>query len=286
MDISYELYRIFYHAASLGSFSRAAERLYVTQSSVSQSIKNLEEKLGLLLFERHGKRIRLTKEGEVLLLEVSRAVSHFSTAESLMNSYKHLEMGEITVGASDTICRHYILDGLRDFRRTYPGIRLNIINQPSPKTLIAVEKGELDIGFINADENALLPDNIESTIIYELTESFFSKEDPKVSKFSDLVNHPIITLRRNTSTRKALDDLFARNGLELVPDTEVISLDLIIDLVESGFGIGYADKRLASERGLFVIEMKEDMPKRHVLMIVNRNRLLSKAAGSLVRCFT
>lgn len=91
MDINFELYKIFYHAAATSSFSRAAERLYISQSAVSQAIKNLENRMDTQLFTRADKRVRLTPEGEMLYSHVQQAYGLLKSAENNILQMKELE---------------------------------------------------------------------------------------------------------------------------------------------------------------------------------------------------
>ena len=104
MDISFELYKVFYHVASTLSFSEASRQLFISQSAVSQSVKSLEQKLGHPLFVRNTKKVELTPEGETLFRHVQPAVSLLLQGE---NQLMHTASADapLRLGASDSICR-------------------------------------------------------------------------------------------------------------------------------------------------------------------------------------
>ena len=104
MDISFELYKVFYYVASTLSFSEASRQLYISQSAVSQSIKSLEQKLGHKLFTRNTKCVMLTPEGETLFRHVEPAVNLLVQGERQLTGTNTLET-PLRIGASDTICR-------------------------------------------------------------------------------------------------------------------------------------------------------------------------------------
>ena len=123
MDIKLEQYKIFYTTAVCGSFSEAAKSLFITQSAVSQQIRSLENKLGVLLFVRGKKGAKLTTQGELLFGYAKRAIDEIENAENLFTRMKSLDEGSLRIGAGDTITRHFLLDKLDIFHNTYPALK-------------------------------------------------------------------------------------------------------------------------------------------------------------------
>ena len=103
MDINLELYKVFYYVATTLSFSEASRQLFISQSAVSQAVKNLEKKLGHTLFVRSTKRVILTPEGELLLQHVKPALSMLNEGEAALSGEGNLT-GQLRIGASDTLC--------------------------------------------------------------------------------------------------------------------------------------------------------------------------------------
>ena len=117
MDINYELYKVFYHVASTLSFSEASKQLFISQSAVSQSIKTLERKLDQVLFIRSTKKVQLTPEGEILLRHIEPAMHLIQRGESQLLDAASTG-GQIRIGASDTICRYFLVPYLKKFPRS------------------------------------------------------------------------------------------------------------------------------------------------------------------------
>ena len=117
MDINYELYKVFYHVASTLSFSEASKQLFISQSAVSQSIKVLEKKLNQTLFIRSTKKVQLTPEGEILLKHVEPAMNLIRQGENQLLDSNSLNGGQLRIGASDTICRYYLVPFLSEFHK-------------------------------------------------------------------------------------------------------------------------------------------------------------------------
>ena len=109
MDINLELYKVFYYVATTLSFSEASRQLFISQSAVSQSIKTLERKLGQPLFIRSTKKVQLTPAGALLLKQVEPAMNLISRGESQLLESGSLGLGQLHIGASDTICRYFLL---------------------------------------------------------------------------------------------------------------------------------------------------------------------------------
>ena len=117
MDVNYELYKVFYYVASTLSFSEAASQLFISQSAVSQSIKTLEKKLNQTLFIRSTKKVQLTPEGEILLRHIEPAVHLIGRGEAqLMDT--SAGGGQLRIGASDTICRYFLVPYLEKYHVT------------------------------------------------------------------------------------------------------------------------------------------------------------------------
>ena len=149
MDINYELYKVFYYVAVSLSFSEASKKLYISQSAVSQSIKVLEKKLDQTLFIRSTKKVQLTPEGEILLRHIEPAVNLIRRGESQIMETNTLGGGQIRIGASDTICRYFLVPYLGRFHREYPKVHIKVTNQTSVKCADLLENGTVDLIFTN-----------------------------------------------------------------------------------------------------------------------------------------
>ena len=138
MDINYELYKVFYYVASTLSFSEASKQLFISQSAVSQSIKALEKKLDQTLFIRSTKKVRLTTEGEILLRHIEPAISLIKRGESQLLDVG-VRGGQLHIGASDTICRYFLVPYLERFHREFPGAHIKVTNATSIRCVELLE---------------------------------------------------------------------------------------------------------------------------------------------------
>ena len=146
---SLNLYWTFWAIGKTRNLTRASERLFVTQPSVSLALKNLESQLDTKLCVRSKKGVTLTKEGEVLFEELDKAFAGIEIAERRLDKLKKLNAGSISISAGDTICNYYLLESIIEFTTRYPHISLKLTNRTSFETVELLKTGTIDYGFIN-----------------------------------------------------------------------------------------------------------------------------------------
>ncbi len=283
MDINYELYKVFYHVAVTLSFSEASKQLFISQSAVSQSIKVLERKLNQPLFIRSTKRVQLTPEGEILLKHIEPAMNLIRKGENQLLEANTLNGGQLRIGASDTICRYYLVDYLKQFHLAYPNVHIKVTNQTSIECAHLLENGQVDFIVTNYP-NSGLSNTQNVRMIYEFRDVFVANRDyflleGKIS-LQKLQDYPILMLDRKSTTSEFLHWMFQRCQLDLVPEIELSSNDLLIDLARIGLGIAFVpDFCIPREDGqLYVLDLEESLPARQMVVAYNENLPISQAA--------
>ncbi|MCI9103855.1 MAG: LysR family transcriptional regulator [Lachnospiraceae bacterium] len=283
MDINYELYKVFYHVAVTLSFSEASKQLFISQSAVSQSIKVLERKLNQPLFIRSTKRVQLTPEGEILLKHIEPAMNLIRKGENQLLEANTLNGGQLRIGASDTICRYYLVDYLKQFHLAYPNVHIKVTNQTSIECAHLLENGQVDFIVTNYP-NSGLSNTQNVRMIYEFRDVFVANRDyflleGKIS-LQKLQDYPILMLDRKSTTSEFLHRMFQRCQLDLVPEIELSSNDLLIDLARIGLGIAFVpDFCIPREDGqLYVLDLEESLPARQMVVAYNENLPISQAA--------
>lgn len=282
MDINYELYKVFYHVAKSLSFSDAADALYISQSAVSQSIKTLEKRLNQVLFVRSTKRVALTKEGELLLKHIEPAINLISRGENQL-CIDPKNGVQLRIGASDTICRYYLVPFLNNFHKKYPNIHIKVTNATSLQCAKLLERNEVDIIVTNSPNSALnnmmqiIPVKEFRDIFIANPEAFPLAEHP--ISLQELQQYPILMLDKRSTTSMFLHNLFLENSLDLVPAIELSSNDLLIDLAKIGLGIAFVpDYCMKNSKSLSVINVTEDIPVRLLVAAYNNDIPISDAA--------
>ena len=127
-----EYFKVFYYTARLGSVTKAASELAISQPAVSQSLKQLEKSLGVSLFQRAARGVRLTAEGQLLFSYVEKGYEQIELGVEKLRQMQNLELGEVHIGASDMTLQFYLLPYLEKFHEQYPDIKVNVTNAPTP----------------------------------------------------------------------------------------------------------------------------------------------------------
>ena len=278
MDVNFELYKVFYHVASTLSFSEASKRLFISQSAVSQSIKVLEGKLGCKLLFRNTKKVKQTPEGKVLFKSVEQAFNFIKKGERNLYEMQSLIQGEIRIGASDTICKYYLLPYFKKFNKIYPGIKIHITNRTSPSCISLLQKGYVDFSVINIPTSGSYK-NMKITEMKNIQDVFIAGKEfnnlrNKKIEFRELVKYPLLTLEKNTATRDFLETLALKNNVKLSPEIELSSVELLVEMAKIGLGISYvmSDAVLnESEDDVFILNLKEKIPQRKLGIITHEN---------------
>ena len=272
MSVKLELYRVFKEVAEVGNITAAAQALYISQSAVSQSIKQLENDLQTRLFSRNSRGVTLTAEGKMLYEYVRSAMGLLETGEEKLSQTRELQMGQLVIGASDTVTSQFLLPYLDSFHKEHPAIHIQIISGRSHKVLGLLRSGKVDIAF------ASTPSDTSSLRIFPCfdTHSIFvaGAEYPchkeHVYTLEEIAAFPLILLERKASSRLYLERFFLQNGLKLNPEIELGARSLLVDLAAIGFGVAgvteeFVQKELESGR-LWKLKTTFEIPKRSVDM--------------------
>ncbi len=242
MDINYELYKVFYYVALSLSFSEASKHLFISQSAVSQSIKTLERKLDQKLFIRSTKRVQLTPEGEILLRHIEPAMNLIQRGEAQLTDAATTG-GQIRIGASDTICRYFLVPYLESFHKAIspcphqsPEPDFHQMCGTSGNRSGGSDRGQLSQLLFKQrlfdQENPYFPGYFHckpGVLRTERPKAFLQRAFP--------VSHP--DAGRKSTTSEFLHRLFLQHQLDLVPEVELSSNDLLIDLARIGLGIAF-----------------------------------------------
>lgn len=275
MDINYELYKVFYYVATSLSFSEASKQLFISQSAVSQSIKTLERKLDQPLFIRSTKKVQLTPAGKILLTHIEPAMNLIRRGESQLLDSGSLGFGQLHIGASDTICRYFLVPYLRQFHKKFPHVPIKVTNATSPGCVDLLSQGKVDLIVTNFPNPNLNQSYIQKTVcsftdVFIANPAYFNLKQQEIS-FAELRQYPVLMLDRKSTTSEFLHNLFLQHQLELIPQVELSSNDLLIDLARIGLGIAFIpDYCLTRESGeLFIVKTKETLPSRQMVASIN-----------------
>ena len=285
MDL-YQL-RGFFEIAREGSFTRAADKLFLTQPAISLQIKALEEELGEILFERMRKSIRLTPAGEILYRRVQEVFDRLEVAREEIAAVQQVLQGRVVIGTSDTNCTYLLPGPLQQFREQYAGVDLDIRNRMSSEIWHMVLNHEVDFGL------ATLPAkhrDLVSEELFERSDVLICRPDHplaprKYVRLQEVVEYPLLALERGSTSRRLLEEAFIRANLELQPAMNLASIEVIKRFVEIGMGIALVP-RMAVEReteaGLLQSARVRGLAPRVIGLIEHRGRRRSPAAQAFL----
>ena len=238
MAVKLELYRVFKEVAESGNISAAAKNLYISQSAVSQSIKQLETALQARLFARSPRGVTLTGEGQMLYQYVRSALGLLATGEDKLSQAQQLLLGTLTIGASDTVTSFFLVHHLDAFHRLHPGIRLKIVSGRSAKVLSMLKSGAVDIAFASSPTDPAVEHwPCFATHSVFVAGSGYPCDFDHLHTRREIAGFPLILLERKASSRVFLEQDFLKSGVTLAPEIELSSRSLLVSLARIGLGV-------------------------------------------------
>ena len=270
-------YRIFFEVAKAGSISKAAKLLYISQPAISKSILRLEENLEIALFTRTSKGVSLTPEGQIFYEYLQNAFSAIEAGEIHLAKIKQFNIGKITIGTSNTLCKYILLPYLNKFMKENPHTMVSIFTQSSDKTSLLLSENKIDIGLVAkpAKTQSMSYINImEIHDIFVATPAYLNSLKHIFDKgFNPLRDGNIMLLDKNNATRRFIDSCIEGSKLHLNQSIETGNMELLIEFAKTGIGIACVIKEFIQkelEEGTLVeIEMPPDLyiPKREIVFL-------------------
>lgn len=292
MNINLEYYKVFYYVCTAGSLTAAAQKLCISQPAVSQAVRQLEKEAGTRLFLRTSKGIRLTREGELLFRYVKTGVEQLLEGGRMLERMLDMDMGEVRIGASDMTLQFFLLPFLEQFHKEYPRIKVTVTNAPTPETICSLEEGKIDFGVVTTPfscKSVLHQMRVKSIGTVFIAGNSFGELKGRNLDYSILNRFPCIFLEKNTSTRAFMDGFLSEKGIELTPEFELATSDMIVQFAKRNMGIGCVMDgfaRDAIEKGeVFELDFKEKMPLRSICVVTGENHLISLAGRKLLKLF-
>lgn len=226
--------------ARLGSFTRAAQELFLTQSAISHAIKALEEQAGCRLFERAGRRVALTQSGEQFLRHVEKILGEMKAARRGLDELSRWGHGRLRLGASTTACQYILPTVLREFKQSFPKCVISIDPGDHARQMDLLLNNRIDLALV------LEPDGFKELAFVPLFEDEM--------RFLVAPSHPwaragrvqretfeeqtLILYNHTSYTFRLVKEYFRNEGLPLSNILELGSMEAIKELVKIGLGVG------------------------------------------------
>lgn len=278
----------FTHVAELGSFTKTAEQLGYSQSTISFQIKQLEEELGCLLFERINHSITLTERGRELVSyahQVRALTDEFK--ESLTKDEKL--SGHIHIVTPDSICDDIINASYIDFHNRYPNISIKFTTADTFVMFDMLDHNEADV-IITLDNHSYNKDyviakeeRLSMHFVANPKSKFASKKDLSIN---DIINEPFILTEYGQGYRRVLDKELAKRSLEITPILEIGRTDMITSLIAKGDMISFLPdfitKKYIDSGELCYLDIKDMNMEIWKQLIYHKNKWMSKALRTLI----
>ncbi len=240
----------FVEVVKLKSFSKAAERLFITQPTVTNHIQNLEKEIGTLLINRYGKKITLTDAGNLLYKYAINILNSCEMAKFDLASYQGKIQGHLNVYSS-SVPRKYLLPSIiNNFLITYPDVTFSLNDKDSSKVVRGILDGETDFGILGAkftSNNVKYIDLMEDRLVLITPNSSKYPEDNYSVLSKDvLLNEKFILREEGSGTRGLVENILDKeklpiNKLNIVAYIE--DTDTIKELVSLGVGVSFLSEK-------------------------------------------
>jgi DNA-binding transcriptional LysR family regulator len=285
MNVTLRQLRVFIAVAEALHFTRAADSLGMSQSAVSTQVRELEENLGLRLFDRHTRMLRLTQAGGEILPLARKAVADLDAVVGSSAQLKTLGRGRVSIAVASVQAALVMPRLIRDFCIGNPGVKVALHDVAQDEVLEMVRAGEVDFGLGTASgsRHDLGTRSLWSETFVAILPPGHPFSKKRELTWKDLKDAPIIGPRPDNPVREQLDFALAREGVSLMRHYEVSLPLTIVGMVEGGLGIGVMTTsmaRVVKALGLTMKDIARPVVKREVSLVFHPDRSLSPAAQS------
>jgi DNA-binding transcriptional LysR family regulator len=291
MNVDLHQLRIFVAVARLGNFTRAAERLSLSQPSLSLHIRQLEQELGVRLLDRSTRSVALTGAGEDFLPTAERLLDDFQSAVASVADLAARRRGRVAVAVLPSVAAELLPRAIALLHSRYPDVGVSLRDDVSDHIPVRVRNGEVDFGLGAID--SMVADLAGVPLLTDELVAVFPRAHPlarparasAATTWRALAEYPFVAMSRDSSVRRLTDQAFARNSLTPEPAFEAKYMSTAIGIVANGLGVGALPSSAISmveQAGLSHAEIRAPVMKRRIGVMTKRGRSLSPAAQALV----
>jgi DNA-binding transcriptional LysR family regulator len=272
----------FYQVARLGSFTKAAEATFRTQSALSQQVKALEDELGTPLLERLGKRrLKLTPAGEKLLAFAQGLLAQWDRLQDELRNLTARPQGPLSLAAPFTTLYHLLPETILAYLRQYPQVELTLLDRDQASVFAQVRAGDLDFGLAL---ESLVPRDLASLRWQPVDTVLLAPVDHPLTRrrrvtWRQIARYPLIVPPRGHESghRPLLEEQFRKLGLAYRIILESSNVELSARYVEAGLGLAFATlaRRLPRRRDLAFIPLGHYFKPDHLALVMRRDKVLT-----------
>jgi len=280
--------KAFLHTAQTGSVSAAAKKLYLSQPSISQQIKSLEQELGQILFERQGPKLQLTPAGQSLLELGQPLIQQLEALPSeFARRFDTLDTGTIRIAAGESTIMHLLPPLLMRFRRLHPGINIDLQHVSGTEGLKRIRAGDVDFAVGSMVD---VPQDITYRPIYQFKPVLIAAKDHPLARrkdmgLGDISPFGLILPPKRRTTYQMVDLVFQRHNLPYRVTLEIGGWEVIKRYVSLGIGISIVTSICITEADrerLVVKDLSDFFPSRTYGVVLRTGAYLSPQANRFV----
>ncbi|MCT2195418.1 LysR substrate-binding domain-containing protein [Paenibacillus sp. p3-SID1389] len=273
-------------------FTKAAERLGITQPTLSHQIRLLEQELGTALIQRIGKKNYLTQAGSILLEHARRVIYEVEQAKLEIGQLTGVQRGLLRIGCSGN---HLLEDKLISFHRQYPGIELTVLELATEETRAGLLANQLDLGVVFLplqDEHIVSRPLFDEALVLVVSSQHAYAELPEVT-LEQVAQLPLVLFPPKFYVRQLLDTACAEQGIEIRPVMELSTMESQVQMVIHHVGGtvlpgSYARTLTSTNRrsGITVIPLAEPVPHKNVGLVYRRSTFMDPTLQAFIRHLT
>lgn len=281
--------RVFWAVAKNLNYSRAAEELYISQSTTSIQVRKLENELGITLLEQLGKKIYLTQAGELLLSYANRIFTLSLEAESSIQELKGIRSGRLVIGASTTPGIYLLPAVIGSFQELYPNLSVSLEISNTHEVQEQLLLNQLDLGVIGEeiamDSQLQFEPLLEDELVPIVSERHLLAERPTIT-LAELLQQRLILRERGSSTREVFEKEVRARGSQSIVAMQLKSVEAIKQAVVANLGVSVVSRLavgLEVRTGVLRILLLSDMQLvRQINLAYHKEKKLSPAACAFI----
>lgn len=237
--MEWQQFEYFQTLARMQHVTHAAKALSISQSALSRSIARFEDEIGVPLFERQGRSIRLNQFGQIFLKHVNRILKEYSEGKQEIQDLLEPDQGQVSLGFLHTLSTNLVPDLIASFRTNYPKINFRLGQGPSHTLLKQLQLGAMDLCLISSME---MPPQIKwkklwSEELFVIVPKGHKFADRKRIKLEEMAGESFIHLKKGYSLRITIEQLFKEAGITPMITFEGEEADTVAGLVSAGLGV-------------------------------------------------
>lgn len=268
----------FLRVAELQNFTKAANELGYAQSTVTFHIKTLEDELGVVLFDRIGRKVTLTDAGEYLVQYANELLKIQHEIDQLKNKSNEIT-GKLRVGVTESMLSAFMTDVIANFNLDYPTVDVEVTTNSSENMMEFLRSNDLDLAVVMGTR--IVDPDFERVLIYPTNVSFVVKSDSPLAKkkhltFAEAASNPLILPEKQSLYRQAAEEAAAEYDCILRPAIQINNTSAILRLVERGLGVSFLPEfltRKEAEKGeISILDLEGQIRQKYFIQVLYHNK--------------